>query len=215
MNKQMEEMARSVVNEAISYAIAELKAEAAEATKAISGNETVACKAAKYLAHISARNGIKTDDSKAVVGSALATSRKVFNNAVENMALSAPTECPLKSQSEILSVLSNAASDIAGREKRRARLDAIMSRVRTNSENSAISNGHDKSIAPLTIAVSCANNVEEEDAKRYHLKPCEAIKSMLEKGRLPGNCKAAVLLRNRIAKYEQITPISLGFRRCL
>nr|CDS30996.1 hypothetical protein HmN_000332500 [Hymenolepis microstoma] len=209
VNKQMEEMARSVVNEAISYAIAELKAEAAEASKTISGNETVACKAAKYLAHICTVNGVKRGDSKDVVDSALSTSKKVLNNAIEDMTLSANTECPTKSQSEILNVLSNAASDISGREKRRARLDVIMNRVRTNSETSALSNGHDKSIAPLTIAVSCVNDVEEEYVKRYRLKPCGAIKSMLEKGRLPGNCKAAVLLRNRIAKYEQVSPIEL------
>lgn len=84
-----------------------------------------------------------------------------------------------------------------------------MNRVRTSSGASSVTNGLDNSIAPLTITVSCVNGVEGEDMKRYQLKPCEAIKSMLESGRLPENCKAAVLLRNRIARYEQVSPSKL------
>ncbi|KAM3174009.1 hypothetical protein ACTXT7_011401 [Hymenolepis weldensis] len=212
MNEQLEEMARVTVNEAISHAIAELKAEAVEASKTMSENETVACKAAHLLSSISSGNelnGVALGDNKDVLESALSTSKKVLSNAVENMTLSANTGYTLKSQSEIINVLSNAVSNSSGWEKRYARLDEVMNRVRTSSGASSVSNGLDNSIAPLTITVSCVNGVEGEDMKRYQLKPCEAIKSMLESGRLPENCKAAVLLRNRIARYEQVSPIEL------
>ncbi|VDL61171.1 unnamed protein product [Hymenolepis diminuta] len=190
----------------------ELKAEAVEASKTISENETVACKAAHLLSSISTGNevnGAPLGDNKDVLESALSTSKKVLSNAVENMTLSANTGCTLKSQSEIINVLSNAVSNSSGWEKRCARLDEIMNRVRTSSGASSVSNGLDNSIAPLTITVSCVNGVEGEDMKRYQLKPCEAIKSMLESGRLPENCKAAVLLRNRIARYEHVSPSKL------
>lgn len=94
MNEQLEEMARVTVNEAISHAIAELKAEAVEASKTISENETVASKAAHLLSSISTGNelnGVPLGDNKDVLESALSTSKKVLSNAVENMTLSANT----------------------------------------------------------------------------------------------------------------------------
>ncbi|KAM7534230.1 hypothetical protein Aperf_G00000113899 [Anoplocephala perfoliata] len=217
MNNQLEAIARVTVDEAICLAVAELKAEAVEASAtSVSGKETVASRAAQLLSEFSNNNGDdlegaslegKVDSAERFLESALTTSKKALSNAMEKMTLTANSDCIRKSQSEIITVLANATSDVLGRERRRARLDEIMSRVRTSSTDASSNPG--ALTTPLAITLNCVNGVVGDDKKRYHLRPCRAIKSMLENGTLPKNCKAAVLLKNRAAHYEQMPPLEL------
>lgn len=100
MNDQLQAIARVTVDEAINLAVAELKAEAVEASATFSGKEMAASKAAKLLSEISNNNGgdfqgvslgDKEDDAEGLLECALTTSKKVLSQAVEKMTLTANT----------------------------------------------------------------------------------------------------------------------------
>lgn len=94
----------------------------------------------------------------------------------------------------MISILSDAAT--AEREERRARLDRIMSRVRTP----APSNAPGSPRSPLTVNVG---DVEESlvEEKPLKFRP-NALQSVLDSGRLPRDSKAATLLRNRLSRPD-------------
>lgn len=95
-----------------------------------------------------------------------------------------------KTQSQVLTILSNAAT--AEREERRARLDRIMSRVR----------------GPLKVDISqehaddgdCDEDTEFKRPLKFRVQ--NPLQTVIDHGRLPESCKATALLRNRLSRGD-------------